>query len=138
LLLVVVMAGSDDFEVSDSEDTSSDSSTTLAIFLAVVQEIEAAKSGITRARSISIARSSKRDARQTGIFAADAVLLSKEYDRTFRHSRICFEKLFILIGSFLEPKLSGRTIEGRKRAGSSVLRAVDKLQLSLRILAGGS
>jgi hypothetical protein len=93
------MAGSDDFEVSDSEDTSSNSSTTLAVFLAVVQEIEAAKSGITGARSISIARSSKRDARQTGIFAADAVLLSKEYDRTFRHSRICFEKLFILIGS---------------------------------------
>jgi hypothetical protein len=40
--------------------------------------------------------------------------------------------------SFLEPKLSGRTIEGRKRASSSVLRSVDKLQLSLRILAGGS
>jgi DDE superfamily endonuclease len=132
------MAGSDDSDVGDSEGVRSDSSTSSVVFFAVALEIEAAKSGIKRARSISIARSSKRDARQTGIFTADAVLLSREFDRTFRLSRICFEKLLNLIGSFLEPKLSGTTIEGRKRAGSSVLRAVDKVQLSLRILAGGS
>jgi hypothetical protein len=49
------MAGSDDSDVGDSEGVRSDSSTSSIVFFAVALEIEAAKSGIKRARSISIA-----------------------------------------------------------------------------------
>ena len=61
-----------------------------------------------------------------------------EVKRTYRMSRCLIEKLCCIVAPLLSPMVSLRCAEGREEAGNSVGSLLEKVLISLRMLAGAS
>lgn len=112
-------------------------------FSVLASVVDQADSRTTQEMSLAPMRSCLRSERQSyplsvgNAIASSVMLYPSEFKKTFRMSPPRFESLLRIVGPYIRPQLSQRVIDGRKRAGSSVLSASEKLQISLRLVAGG-